>query len=198
MVYGIGFTDSCGSARVRPCPHADGRRCSSVAARPAFHRHHLFREAERPGRPDPRGRRPRPSPSRTSAPRIRSDTDGRRQCGPRFGCESTRPDPDCANWPRAVAAGISNCTGPTISASTFARVADELHHQYLLAFTPVTLDGTMHTLDVRLRDHSRCPFARGRRTWRRPITESDPATASGLRWPAGGALTIRCAPYARR
>jgi len=34
--------------------------------------------------------------------------------------------------------------------STFEIVADELHHQYLLGFTPAVLDGTQHTLDVRI------------------------------------------------
>ena len=34
--------------------------------------------------------------------------------------------------------------------STFARVAEELHHQYSLGFTPVKLDGKMHTLQVRV------------------------------------------------
>ena len=36
-------------------------------------------------------------------------------------------------------------------ASTFARVADELHHQYTLGFTPQKLDGKTHKLDVRLK-----------------------------------------------
>jgi hypothetical protein len=36
-------------------------------------------------------------------------------------------------------------------ASTFARIADELHHPYALAFTPAALDGTMHTLKVSVR-----------------------------------------------
>lgn len=35
-------------------------------------------------------------------------------------------------------------------ASTFARVADELHHQYALGFTPQKLDGKTHKLEVRL------------------------------------------------
>ena len=35
-------------------------------------------------------------------------------------------------------------------ASTFARVADELRHQYALGFTPVALDGQTHTIEVRL------------------------------------------------
>jgi len=34
---------------------------------------------------------------------------------------------------------------------TFARVADELHRQYLLGFTPAAFDGQVHTLEVRLR-----------------------------------------------
>jgi hypothetical protein len=36
--------------------------------------------------------------------------------------------------------------------ATFARVADELHRQYLLAFAAPVLDGTMHTLEVRVRN----------------------------------------------
>jgi hypothetical protein len=36
-------------------------------------------------------------------------------------------------------------------ASTFARVATELHQQYLLGFTPATLDGRLHALEVRVR-----------------------------------------------
>ena len=34
--------------------------------------------------------------------------------------------------------------------STFTRVADELHHQYALGFTPEKLDGKMHDLTVRV------------------------------------------------
>jgi VWFA-related protein len=34
--------------------------------------------------------------------------------------------------------------------ATFSEVADELHHQYALGFTPVTLDGRVHPLEVRL------------------------------------------------
>ena len=33
---------------------------------------------------------------------------------------------------------------------TFARVAEELHHQYALGFTPEKLDGKMHDLTVKL------------------------------------------------
>jgi hypothetical protein len=34
--------------------------------------------------------------------------------------------------------------------TTFTQVADELHHQYALGFTPTVLDGTVHVLEVRL------------------------------------------------
>ena len=35
--------------------------------------------------------------------------------------------------------------------AAFARVADELHRQYLLGFVPAALDGTVHTIEVRVR-----------------------------------------------
>ena len=44
--------------------------------------------------------------------------------------------------------------------STFARVADELHHQYLLAFTPADLDGKKHDLTVRVRQSNMTVRAR--------------------------------------
>jgi hypothetical protein len=33
---------------------------------------------------------------------------------------------------------------------TFSRVAQELHAQYVLGFSPQTLDGKVHTLEVRV------------------------------------------------
>ena len=35
--------------------------------------------------------------------------------------------------------------------AAFARIANELHHQYVLAFTPTDLDGKTHKLEVRLK-----------------------------------------------
>ena len=35
--------------------------------------------------------------------------------------------------------------------STFARIADELHHQYLLGFAPQKLDGKSHVLEVHVK-----------------------------------------------
>ena len=36
-------------------------------------------------------------------------------------------------------------------ASTFARVADELHRQYALGFEPPKLDGKTHKIEVKVR-----------------------------------------------
>ena len=36
-------------------------------------------------------------------------------------------------------------------APTFAQIADELRHQYLLGFRPLTLDGRLHRIEVRLK-----------------------------------------------
>jgi len=35
--------------------------------------------------------------------------------------------------------------------AAFQRISDELHHQYLLGFSPATLDGRTHKIDVRMR-----------------------------------------------
>ena len=42
-------------------------------------------------------------------------------------------------------------SGP-VDVQPFTRVADELHHQYLLGFTAENLDGKLHRLEVRVRD----------------------------------------------
>jgi Ca-activated chloride channel family protein len=46
---------------------------------------------------------------------------------------------------------------------TFARVADELHHQYVLGFTPASLDGKTHQLSVRVTKPGLT--AKGRKTY---------------------------------
>ena len=44
--------------------------------------------------------------------------------------------------------------------AAFARVADELHSQYLLGFTPPALDGKTHRIEVRVSDRTAKPRAR--------------------------------------
>jgi Ca-activated chloride channel family protein len=59
------------------------------------------------------------------------------------------PDEGLPKIAAATGGGYFELTTTKDLAGTFARVADELHHQYALGFTPEKLDGKMHALDVR-------------------------------------------------
>ena len=61
-----------------------------------------------------------------------------------------KPDEGLPKIAAATGGGYFELTSARDLASTFARVADELHHQYALGFTPEKLDGKMHDLAVRL------------------------------------------------
>jgi VWFA-related protein len=61
-----------------------------------------------------------------------------------------KPDPGLAKIAATTGGSYFELTSTADLAQTFQRVADELHHQYALGFSPATLDGKMHTLDVRL------------------------------------------------
>jgi len=60
------------------------------------------------------------------------------------------PDEGLPKIAAATGGGYFELTSPRDLASTFARVADELHHQYALGFTPEKLDGKMHDLALHL------------------------------------------------
>ena len=61
------------------------------------------------------------------------------------------PDPGLRVLAAETGGGYSELTRAEDLASTFARVADELHHQYALGFEPQTLDDQVHRLEVRVR-----------------------------------------------
>src|SRR6185503_12488888 len=61
-----------------------------------------------------------------------------------------KPDEGLPKIAAATGGGYFELTSARDLASTFARVADELHRQYALGFTPEKLDGKMHDLTVRL------------------------------------------------
>jgi VWFA-related protein len=64
--------------------------------------------------------------------------------------QSDKPDEGLPKIAAATGGGYFELTSPRDLASTFAHVADELHHQYALGFTPEKLDGKMHELTVHL------------------------------------------------
>jgi Ca-activated chloride channel homolog len=70
------------------------------------------------------------------------------------------PDEGLPKIAAATGGGYFELTSTNDLAATFARVADELHHQYALGFAPDKLDGKMHALDVRVTGDGRMVRAR--------------------------------------
>ena len=62
-----------------------------------------------------------------------------------------RPDPGLPKIAAETGGGYFELTRADDLRSTFARVADELHQQYALAFAPTKLDGKTHDLEVKLK-----------------------------------------------
>jgi VWFA-related protein len=58
------------------------------------------------------------------------------------------PDEGLAKIAAVTGGGYFELTSTSDLAATFSRVADELHRQYALGFTPDKLDGKMHTIEV--------------------------------------------------
>ena len=72
-----------------------------------------------------------------------------------FGLPSRDDDPTIDKGLPRIAAmtggGYYELRSPANLGSTFKRIADELHRQYALAFTPDKLDGKTHKIDVRIK-----------------------------------------------
>ena len=77
--------------------------------------------------------------------------------------EANRPDPGLEKIAAETGGGYFELTSANGLSGTFARVADELHRQYALAFVPPKLDGKTHKIEVRLRD--RFLTARARKSY---------------------------------
>jgi Ca-activated chloride channel family protein len=69
----------------------------------------------------------------------------------RGGSFPQKPDEGLAKIAEQSGGGYFELESTDNLVSTFARIADELHHQYALGFTPLKLDGKTHKLEVRLR-----------------------------------------------
>ncbi len=63
----------------------------------------------------------------------------------------SRPDPGLPAIAEQTGAGYFELRRAQDLAATFARVADELHRQYLIGFVPEKLDDKMHKLEVRVK-----------------------------------------------
>jgi len=74
-----------------------------------------------------------------------------------------RPDPGLEKLAAASGGGYFELTTTANLKATFARVADELHHQYLLGFEPAKVDGKSHPLEVRVKGDG--PVVRARKSY---------------------------------
>jgi Ca-activated chloride channel family protein len=63
----------------------------------------------------------------------------------------TRPDRRLRELAEQTGGGYFELTRTVDLNTTFTRVADELHRQYVLGFSPEALDGQLHKLDVRVK-----------------------------------------------
>jgi VWFA-related protein len=167
MVYAIGLADACGESTSSNGPNP--------ATAPLFQRGPGGRAPRRPGgrfpggiggrRPIPGmppigGRFPFPGPD---APTGKGPEGGSRDplvSRTGSGCPGARPDPGLKLVAEEGGGGYFELHQTDDLGATFSRIADELHHQYLLAFTAAHLDGTLHHLEVRVRDHNLTPRAR--------------------------------------
>jgi VWFA-related protein len=80
--------------------------------------------------------------------------------GGRPQAQLAKPDVGLAQIAAATGGGYFELTSARDLSSTFRHVADELHHQYVLGFTPGGLDGKTHKLVVSLNDPSMAVRAR--------------------------------------
>jgi Ca-activated chloride channel family protein len=70
------------------------------------------------------------------------------------------PDPGLARVAEETGGGYVEIHGGEDLAAAFARVADELHGQYLLGYVPPKRDGKTHTIEVRVSEKGLKPRAR--------------------------------------
>ena len=68
-----------------------------------------------------------------------------------IGLEHTGLDASLVSLTNETGGGHFEVKSSDDLSTTFLRVADELHHQYVLGFTPVNRDGKTHKIDVKLK-----------------------------------------------
>ena len=79
----------------------------------------------------------------------------------------TKPDGGLRKIADETGGGYFELKKTSDLAPTFTRVAQELHSQYVLGFTPTQLDGKVHKLAVKMKQPGMTARARAA-TWLRP------------------------------
>ena len=75
----------------------------------------------------------------------------------------SRPDRNLREFAQETGGGYFELQENDELGSTFTRVAQELHSQYLIGFSPAEVDGKVHELSVRVRNQNMT--ARARRSY---------------------------------
>ena len=70
------------------------------------------------------------------------------------------PDPGLAVVAEQTGGGYTEIRYGEDLGAAFAKVADELHSQYLIGYAPPKRDGKVHAIDVRVSQHGMKPRAR--------------------------------------
>jgi len=71
--------------------------------------------------------------------------------GPNGAMVESRPDRGLRKLTEQTGGGYFELTRTTELNSTFTRIADELHRQYVMGFSPTLLDGKVHKLEIRVK-----------------------------------------------
>ena len=172
MVYAIGLADVCGAAAPAPAPAARFQRGPRGGPRMPGGRvpGGIGGRFPIPGAPMPPIGGPIPIPGPDVPGGRGGGVDGGGRRPPIYwsanGCGGGHPDPGLQLLASEGGGGYFELRGTDDLGSTFSRVAEELHQQYLLAFTAQMLDGTVHRLDVRPRDPNL--NVRARKSYRAP------------------------------
>jgi Ca-activated chloride channel family protein len=77
--------------------------------------------------------------------------------------QRTRPDRRLKGLAEETGGGYFELSKKDDLGPTFTRVAQELHSQYVLGFSPATLDGKVHKLELRVKRPGMTP--RGRKSY---------------------------------
>jgi VWFA-related protein len=101
----------------------------------------------------PRGPGPFGLPPRSTVPEKPVERAG-------AACVETKPDPNLRTLTNDGGGGYFELKGTENLPATFARIAEELHHQYLLAYTVPAFDGKTHQIDVRVKEKNMSVRAR--------------------------------------
>jgi VWFA-related protein len=137
MVYGIGLAESCGPSsnrRGRPTVFRQGG--SGPRLPPSWPRPGT--QMPVPPRRPPAG----PIPQPPFVPGTPDESDP--------WCAASRPAPYVRELAEMGGGGYFELDSSARLEETFERIADELHQQYMLGFTPEAIDNTRHAIDVRV------------------------------------------------